>query len=317
MRILGKARKKKHELALLRKKHLMQQSFIGNLLRRARPIVDRVPAIAGMYRRVRDERALGAQPIMTPLGFRIAGNVEMEQGTFEREEVRIVQQLLKQSDVMINVGANIGYYCCLALSSGVRVVAFEPVPLNLRYLIKNVDANGFSDAIEIFPIALTDRSGVVSLFGGGHGASMIPGWSGTAQTNVGRTPANTIDNVLSGRFEGQRCLIIVDIEGAESTLIKGASQFLARDPKPVWMIEVCVTEHQPNGVAVNPLLLWTFDQMWAAGYDAFAIGPGIKKVFRAELEKIQQTGVDSIGSHNFLFFEPGAVSELEGVGLER
>jgi FkbM family methyltransferase len=79
----------------------------------------------------------------------------MAQGTFEPEETELIRTILKDVDVLINVGANVGYYCCHALSMGKAVVAFEPIQRNLRYLCVNIKTNGWS--CEIYPIALSNR----------------------------------------------------------------------------------------------------------------------------------------------------------------
>ena len=69
----------------------------------------------------------------------------MQSGQFEVEETRIVHELLGDVDVLINIGANIGYYCCIALERKKRVIAFEPLPRNLEFLMKNVTLNGMED----------------------------------------------------------------------------------------------------------------------------------------------------------------------------
>ena len=115
---------------------------IGTQFRRfAKAILYRFPNVLMAFRYMRDSRQLLKEPKATPMGFRLIGNRVMEQGTFEPVETEIVKKLLGQADVFINVGANIGYYCCWALSYGKHTVAFEPIELNLRYLYKNMKGN--------------------------------------------------------------------------------------------------------------------------------------------------------------------------------
>src|SRR4051794_500141 len=111
------------------------------MLRFARRFLRRFVRPAILYRYVRDSRALGRAPATTPLGFRFSGAKSMETGRFEPEETKLVQLLLPHVDVVVNVGANLGYYCCLALQAGKQMVAFEPIELNVRYLLKNIKAN--------------------------------------------------------------------------------------------------------------------------------------------------------------------------------
>jgi hypothetical protein len=125
-------------------------SINKKLISLVKPLVERSPRIATMYRSVRDQLYFMKEPIATPWGFTLAGNTDMAQGTFEPAETELVRNILKDVDVLINVGANVGYYCCHALSMGKTVIAFEPIQRNLRYLCQNIKANGWSGA-EIYP----------------------------------------------------------------------------------------------------------------------------------------------------------------------
>src|ERR1700682_885357 len=152
--------------------------FLKNwLISLVRPFVDRFPRIATMYRSVRDQLDFLEEPRPTSWGFKLAGNTAMEQGTFEPTETELVRSILKDVDILINVGANIGYYCCHALSMGKSVIAFEPIARNLRYLCKNIKTNGWSGA-EVYPIALSNSVGVLEMYGGNTGASVVKGWAG-------------------------------------------------------------------------------------------------------------------------------------------
>ena len=62
----------------------------------------------------------------------------MADSSFETTEMNILKELIEKSDVFIDVGANIGYYTCLACSLGKKVLAFEPQQQNLACLIDNI-----------------------------------------------------------------------------------------------------------------------------------------------------------------------------------
>jgi FkbM family methyltransferase len=294
----------------------MSKSILARRLRRlARPIAERFPLLMSSYRYARDNRKILDEPPLTALGFRLLGNQAMEQGRFEPVETDLIKALLPRTQVFINVGANIGYYCCLAAQAGKQVVAFEPMPGNLQYLYRNVRANGWGDRIEIFPIALSDAPGIMEMFGHGTGASLVKGWAGASDRFSTLVPVSTLDTVLHSRFEGQQCLLLVDVEGAEKQLLAGATRFLQRHPKPAWMIEIAISEHQPQGIAVNPHLLSTFQMLWDAGYEARAVGRQLRLVQREEIERIAAGGPDVLGTHNFLFIEKdGAFAELTRMG---
>lgn len=123
-------------------------------------------------------------------------------------------------------------------------------------------------------------------------------------------PTNSLDNVLGERFDGQRLLVIIDVEGAEFTVIEGAKHYLSLTPKPIWMVEVAVTEHLPAGLSVNPNLLATFQAFWREGYVALGLGPSLSTVREEEIVAIQQSGRSTLENHNFLFVDADRVEEI-------
>jgi FkbM family methyltransferase len=270
------------------------------IIRLFKPIVDRVPVLATFLRRRRDNRQ-NLRPVMTPQGFLLQGNTLMQQGTFEPDETRLVTRLLQDSEILVNVGANIGYYACMGLQSGIPVIAFEPMPGNLYHLLRNLRHNGWESRAEIYPVALADHIGVVEMYGGGTGASLTRGWAGVPDRYVSLVPVTTGDNVIGSRLAGLRCLVLVDIEGAEDRFLAGASRLIGNDPAPVWLVEITISEHLPEGQVVNPHLLSTFDRFFKAGYIAWAIGKTIRRVLREEVVVIAGGAGDTLGTHNFLF----------------
>ncbi len=264
-----------------------------------KPLVERFPRIAALYRGMREELSFSEQPSPTSWGFKLAGNPLMSSGDFEPEETEIVRNLLSQADVLVNVGANIGYYCCHALSMGKEVIAFEPMQSNIRFLCKNIEANDWS--CEIYPIALSKEIGILKMYGGGTGASLLKGWAGSSD-NYTLVPCSTMDTVLSKRLEGKKVLFVVDVEGAEKWVLEGCPEILSIDPKPTWLIEIATTEQQPIGVKVNPLLADTFKLMFDAGYEATTADKFQNKVTIGDV-KIAKEGKKTVldSTHNFIF----------------
>ncbi|MDT8308011.1 MAG: hypothetical protein RQ866_00660, partial [Bacteroidales bacterium] len=110
----------------------MLKQFIASV----KPIVERFPRLAFVYRFVRDRWQMYEEPKETPMGFRLVGNKSMQHGNFEPVETQLVKKILPNVDIVINIGANIGYYSLMALSNEKYVVAFEPIDINVRYLLR-------------------------------------------------------------------------------------------------------------------------------------------------------------------------------------
>jgi FkbM family methyltransferase len=250
----------------------------------------------------------------TPFGFKFAGPSAMTDGSFEHAETPIIRRLIAQNDIFINIGANVGYYCCFAAIAEKPIIAFEPHAVNSRILLRNLEINGFSKNVEIYPTAVGAENGILKLFGSGTAASLVNGWAGISSENSTLVPVVTLDGVLAGRFEDQSIFILIDVEGAEFSVIQGAVATLKRNRKPWWMIEICITDHQPAGVKINPYLLPTFDLLNGAGYEVWTLSNTPRRIIREEVVKIDETEIDTIKIHNFLCVDPSCATEaLEAI----
>lgn len=185
------------------------------------------------YRKLRAAQ-LASRPVETPYGFTFAGDPIYLDPAWEAEERKVIERLLPNISAFVDIGANHGIYSCLAAHAGAAVVAVEPEQGNLRVLHANL--RQFPEA-EILPLAVSDRSGVESLYGDGDTASLRSGWVGTPSFFRQAVRVETMDALFADRWQGQRILVKVDVEGGEAKVIAGAAQMLRRSPKPYWLIE--------------------------------------------------------------------------------
>ena len=93
-------------------------------------------------------RVSGPAPV-APQGFKFYGNRHVISGVFEPEETKVFQRLLPEVDGVANVGANVGYYCCVALQVERAMVVFEPVDLDVRHLLTKVRVNSSARICEL------------------------------------------------------------------------------------------------------------------------------------------------------------------------
>ncbi len=238
--------------------------------------------------------------LITPWGFGLSGNKIMASGAFEPQETHLIRNLLVQIDIFINVGANIGYYCCHALSLGKPTIAIEPLHSNLQYLLKNVQFNGWGKQIEVFPVAIGVSQDILSIWGSGTGASLIKGWGENSDQQSMKVPVLTLDRILGKAIVGKKALILIDVEGVEYFVLKGALDALSNTPKPIWIIEITTTEHQPTKIDFNPYFEKTFNLFFEHGYEAFTLEVQPKKINPIEIKKMINQNSNS-GVYNFIF----------------
>jgi FkbM family methyltransferase len=245
------------------------------------------------------------QVVKTPLGFSMKGgnsqhHKAMQNGSFEPTEVKWIRTCLNNSGVFVDVGANIGYFTCLARSMGKPVVAIEPLQYNLKLLLENIEINN-GESVEVFPLALSAKAGVLRLFGASStGASLIQNWAGASTFFSRLVPVNTLDRILDGKFLNKQLLIKVDVEGAEFDVLSGALETLGRQIRPTWLVEITGDEYMPSGANFN--LISTFDLFFQRGYQASLLTKsGLIPINRARIEKWRSQGRSEYSEINFVF----------------
>jgi FkbM family methyltransferase len=250
----------------------------------------------------------------TPLGFKLNAGLhpayeQMRTGTFEPEETALIAHLLTKVDRFIDVGANLGYYTCLALQKGCGVMAIEPQPRNLRSLYQNILSNGWGRNAEVMPVALAAAPGLLTLYGAsGPSASLLRNWAGYSSKHSQVVAVSTLDHLLAGRFGGERLLVKIDVEGAELGVLQGAQATLRRDVRPVWLLEVCLHEFHPDGF--NPDFLQVFQQFWDNGYEAYTAEAQPRRVPRDRVEAWWAARRTDSGTFNYIFAGPGVVDGI-------
>ena len=242
--------------------------------------------------------------VSTPYGFTLVSrnyiaNRMMLQGTFETDEAATIKSHIKEADVFVDVGANIGYYTCLARSLSKYVVAFEPQAQNLECLYASLNKNGWSDT-EIFPLGLGHSPGLLTLYGAsGPSASLVKGWADYPRRFKKVIPVNTMDNLLCERFEGKKLFIKIDVEGAEYDVLKGAIKTLTMSPRPTWFIEICLSEFHPG--KLNPNYADTFNLFWKHGYEVRLANKENQLITDADIRKWLADKKTNTGEFNYLF----------------
>jgi FkbM family methyltransferase len=153
-------------------------------------------------------------------------------GNWEPLETELFLWIVKKNMVVLDIGANVGYYTLLAaraVGASGKVYAFEPAPNNYALLCQNIRDNGYTNVVTI-PKAVADRSGKVRLY-------LDPKNLGSHNLSGGATTfasveveAAALDEYFHG-YEDPIDVIKVDAEGAEALILQGMRDLLRRNAK--------------------------------------------------------------------------------------
>lgn len=176
----------------------------------------------------------------------VVGAQLIRDGEWEPYETALFLETIKSGMVVVDIGANIGYYTVLAaraVGSEGRVIAFEPDHRNFTLLTQNVEANGFSNRVTLLPVALSDHEGSLTLYrdDGNFGAHSLAEGNviGTDQLAI---PCARLDDVLEALEIGHVDVVKIDTQGAEGLVFTGAERVLSQEE--LWVF----TEFWPSGL---------------------------------------------------------------------
>lgn len=134
-----------------------------------------------------------------------------------------LMRLLRPEDVVLEVGANIGYYALIEARLCRQVYAVEPHPENFQRLNANVRLNGYTN-IETENLAFGDATGTVPMRCSGH-SNWHTCRGAVAGADTIDVPCARIDDFVAGRLPPT--VIKMDVEGFEFTVLRGAMRTLA------------------------------------------------------------------------------------------
>jgi FkbM family methyltransferase len=263
-----------------------------------KPLDTFAPPLGRLYRVLRDATNRN-RSIQTTSGFTLAGDPSMAKGRWEVEEMEVFSQLMETHDAVLDIGANVGLYSCLAASRGKHTIAFEPSSRNLKFLYRNLWENRFFD-VEVFPLALGGQCGLGQIYGYGGIASFVPGWGQARKAQSSLVPLTTLDIITLGRFENKKLLIKMDVEGFELEVLAGAAGTLELKPKPTWLVEIVLNGGLiPGGVSEK--FTETFEAFWKHGYQCRKLDQARTPVAPADVSRwVANRFVDS-ETQDFLF----------------
>jgi FkbM family methyltransferase len=84
----------------------------------------------------------------------------------EAATTNLFKKIVREGDVVVDLGANIGYFSLLAarlVGKKGKVYAFEPEPRNYNYLLKNIELNGYNNVFAIQK-AVSNKTGKTKLY---------------------------------------------------------------------------------------------------------------------------------------------------------
>src|SRR5262249_43020835 len=135
-----------------------------------------------------------------------------------------------------------------------RVISVEPSPATAALLRQNIELNGFT-WISVVEAALSSDDGEAQLSTSPHS----PMWNtlqvGSLTDEAGTITVRTrsLDSLMAEFDCPTLACIKLDVEGAESEVLRGSEQVMARNPNAFWFFEVSGANAERLGASIQTL----------------------------------------------------------------
>jgi FkbM family methyltransferase len=160
---------------------------------------------------------------------------------------------LRKDDLVVDIGANQGFFTCYAAQRGARVYAFEPNPRAYELLRKNISSNGFEDRVHADGVAVSDFEGEAELtcssFRDGGANTIHPQRAERVASEVGQNGRVRVKVArLSSLIPANRGfrLLKLDCEGSELAIL--------RDLKAPGLFDSIAVEYHEHAYPIESLI---------------------------------------------------------------
>lgn len=180
-------------------------------------------------------------------------------GYWERNVSTVLLKSVKRGMIVVDVGANIGYYTLLAATQvgpEGKVYAFEADPDLIHILNKNVEINGFKNRAKIIGKAVYNKSQTLTLhkLTNHKGSSSLIGFSKEFVAEYDDTVTSIpIETISLDEFFGDTKidLIKIDAEGSEPYILNGMKNLCMNNRQLIIILEFAPAFL--TGINIKPL----------------------------------------------------------------
>ena len=146
-------------------------------------------------------------------------------------EMQVLKKLIKQNDILIDVGANIGFYTLnfeKLIGENGKIFAFEPEPDNFKLLEKNIIENKLNNHVKVFHKAVSNKKGISNLLIGPTSGTNSLVESFNTNDKIVEVDTIVLDEFFSD-FEHEINFVKIDTEGHDAKVLQGMQKIIQKN----------------------------------------------------------------------------------------
>ena len=166
-------------------------------------------------------------------------------GIHDPVQTSLIKKYVKSGNVVIDVGAHIGYYTLLfanLVKDKGHVWAFEPSGENFKLLKKNIEVNGCQN-VTLINKAVSNNSGLTKLYLSKTSQADHKTYDAGDPRSFIEVSAVSLDDYFR-EFKGKVDFVKIDVQGSETKVISGMEKIMSKNSK----IKI-LTEFWPFGIS--------------------------------------------------------------------
>lgn len=169
---------------------------------------------------------------------------------YERLITMTIERIVRDGDVLVDVGANFGWYTTLfgKLAKNGQIYGYEPNSLTFDLLKKNIRLNNLTNNVDIGHFAVSSEQGKTVFLAAEKGNTAVGHVLGDLRgADDGEAVATvTLDNELSDHY-GKISVVKIDVEGHEYEVLLGMEKIIKDNNPPVLIMEINVKNLSRGG----------------------------------------------------------------------
>lgn len=220
-------------------------------------------------------------------------------------EYAMTHKLIREGDVILDVGANMGVWSMIPASiygDKIKIYAFEPVPSIFQTLTQNIDTNRLNSSYSCHNVGIAETSGEL-LF------DIDTDNSGMGHLSTSENPDGRQIRVKTIRLSDFRQehgaekvnLVKIDVEGAEMLVLKSDEALFQSPDAPMITIEIIDEFLKRFGTSAEAVI----KQLRAWGYSLKYLAPSTNK-----LNDLHDQ-YDALNVHNVLAYKANHLDRVQ------